>query len=292
MAITRLSNSGIATGGVLKYDTALAGYPGVMPAPTAADGGTGSTATVSFSTVTGATGYRAISTPGSFTGTGTTSPITVSGLTTGVAYTFQIQAQNALGYGGLSAASNSVTIAEPNSYESIATITITSDGTSAATFSSIPSTYKHLEFRGFVRAASAVTTGQMNWTLNNDNGSSKYNNIQIYGDGTNNTTISASGNTSTRGRMLYIPGDSYNANVFSAVRLMIMDYTQTTINRSMIYQGGYNTNGSTLSPNPNQWTIAGSSGYASSTAVSTVSFTNDSGGWKSGTTFALYGIKA
>lgn len=55
------------------------------------------------------TGYLAKSTPGCFTSTGASSPIVVSGLTTGTAYTFKVKATNAVGYGPCSAASNSVT---------------------------------------------------------------------------------------------------------------------------------------------------------------------------------------
>jgi len=55
------------------------------------------------------TEYLATSTPGCITGTAASSPITVSGLTTGTAYTFKVKAQNATGYGACSAASNSAT---------------------------------------------------------------------------------------------------------------------------------------------------------------------------------------
>jgi len=57
----------------------------------------------------GITSYLVISTPGCISNTGASSPIVVSGLTTGTSYTFKAQAQNASGYGALSAASNSVT---------------------------------------------------------------------------------------------------------------------------------------------------------------------------------------
>jgi hypothetical protein len=53
--------------------------------------------------------YTATSSPGGFTGTSATSPITVSGLTNGVAYTFTVKATNSEGQGSASAASNSVT---------------------------------------------------------------------------------------------------------------------------------------------------------------------------------------
>lgn len=55
------------------------------------------------------TGYKVTSLPGGITATGTASPITVTGLTNGTAYTFTVQAQNSIGYGAPSAASNSVT---------------------------------------------------------------------------------------------------------------------------------------------------------------------------------------
>lgn len=55
------------------------------------------------------TGYTVTSSPGGLTGTGSSSPIVVSGLTTGTAYTFTVTATNATGTGAASAASNSVT---------------------------------------------------------------------------------------------------------------------------------------------------------------------------------------
>lgn len=55
------------------------------------------------------TGYRVTSNPGGITATGAGSPIVVTGLTNGQAYTFTVQAQNAIGFSAASAASNSVT---------------------------------------------------------------------------------------------------------------------------------------------------------------------------------------
>lgn len=57
----------------------------------------------------GITGYIARSTPGCFTATGSSSPITISGLSSTTSYTFAVAAQNATGYGAYSAQSNSVT---------------------------------------------------------------------------------------------------------------------------------------------------------------------------------------
>ena len=79
-----------------------------------------SSASVEFTSTTYTTGgptysYVATSNPGSITGQASTSPITVSGLTNGTAYTFTVIAKNASGNStaGPSAASNSVTPLNP-----------------------------------------------------------------------------------------------------------------------------------------------------------------------------------
>ena len=94
-------------------------WPTTPGAPTigTATAGTSNCASVTFTAPACAgypatiTGYRVISTPGCFTNTGASSPVVVSGLTTGTSYTFKAQATNATGYGGLSCASNSITAA-------------------------------------------------------------------------------------------------------------------------------------------------------------------------------------
>ena len=55
------------------------------------------------------TGYTVTSSPGSLTGTGSSSPITVNGLTAGTAYTFTVTATNAIGTSSASSATSSIT---------------------------------------------------------------------------------------------------------------------------------------------------------------------------------------
>ena len=88
----------------------------VANAPTigTASGGACGTASVAFtapSCVGGGavTGYTAVSCPGFKTGTGTTSPVTVTCLTNGTAYTFKVNATNVFGPSAFSAASSSAT---------------------------------------------------------------------------------------------------------------------------------------------------------------------------------------
>jgi hypothetical protein len=84
-----------------------------VPTAVAASGGDAS-ASVSFTPPANVGGsaissYTAISTPGSFTGSAASSPVTVSGLTNGTAYTFAVWATNTYGPSAFSASSGSVT---------------------------------------------------------------------------------------------------------------------------------------------------------------------------------------
>lgn len=79
------------------------------------------------------TGYRVTSTPGSLTATGSSSPITITGLTNGTSYTFTVAAQNAVGYGPESTASNSVTPAAPSNWTRI--LNVAGDSSTSGTVS-------------------------------------------------------------------------------------------------------------------------------------------------------------
>ncbi|MFB2687161.1 DUF4347 domain-containing protein, partial [Shewanella mangrovisoli] len=92
------------------------------------------------------TTYTVTSNPGGFTGTGASSPISVTGLTNGVSYTFTVTATNSAGTGSASAASNSITPASPQSitfndpgvqnFGTSPTLTATSDSGLTPTFTS------------------------------------------------------------------------------------------------------------------------------------------------------------
>ena len=83
---------------------------------------------------TGSVTFTATSTPGSITGTGA-SPITVSGLSTGTAYTFTVTASTPGGTGPASAASNSVTpTATVPGAPTIGTATATSSTTATVVY--------------------------------------------------------------------------------------------------------------------------------------------------------------
>lgn len=109
--------------------------PGAPTIGTATAGNTEATVTFTAPASTGgaailAGGYTVTASPGGATGTGSSSPITVTGLTNGVSYTFTVTATNSAGTGAASAASNSITPASPQ--------TITFNDPGAQTFGTTP----------------------------------------------------------------------------------------------------------------------------------------------------------
>ena len=91
-------------------------FPAAPLIGTATNVGTGrayndGAATVTFTAQgpNAATSYTVTSSPGGYTATGSTSPITVQGLQSDTAYTFSVTATNAYGTSSVSSASNSVT---------------------------------------------------------------------------------------------------------------------------------------------------------------------------------------
>jgi len=117
--------SGIWTEQAVMQAVGAGNWPGNPGAPTIGTATAGdASASVTFTAPTNnggsaITSYTVTSSPGSLTGTGASSPVTVSGLTNGTAYTFTVTATNATGTGPASAASNSVTPVAPNYVEQV-----------------------------------------------------------------------------------------------------------------------------------------------------------------------------
>lgn len=94
-------------------------------------------ATVAFSPGEGGglpNSYRATSSPGGFTGTASSSPITVTGLQPTTSYTFSVTGTNNFGTSASSSNSNSVTITTVPDTPTIGTLTYVSDTSMTLTF--------------------------------------------------------------------------------------------------------------------------------------------------------------
>ena len=173
---------------ITKSGVAIADVPDAPTIGAVADLLSGSTASVAYTAAVrggAATTFTATSSPGGFTGTGS-SPITVSGLADSTAYTFTVTASNSTG-SATSGSSSSLTLVAPGKFESIASVTATSGATSVS-FTSIPGTYKFLQLR--VRA-SYIGTGNSRYTvrMNSDSGAN-YASHYVRGNG---STVVSSG---------------------------------------------------------------------------------------------------
>lgn len=284
----------MATGSVSPKRGKVVDIPANAPTiGTATDAVTGGTVSVPFTAGSTEIGgpvfsYRAVSNPGSITGTSTSSPITVSGLTNDTAYTFTVAAVNPTGTGPFSAASNSVTpTIPPTSFESIASATVGTGG--IITFSSIPSTYKHLQLRFITK--STYSTAHLGWgnsmvLVINGSSTTSYSHF-LYGNGTSVTGASGSGDNYINIYGTNASSASGMANMFSAGIVDIHDYTSTTKLKTFTTFAGLEINSAASQAGP-----ALNSGFISSTAaISNITVYSAFDNFASGSVFSLYGIK-
>ena len=230
--------------------------------------------------------YTAVSNPGSITGTGTSSPITVSGLTNSTAYTFTVAGVNATGTGPFSAASNSATpTVPPNSFESIASVVGTGSA-SSLTFNSIPSIYKYLQIRGVARdQAGGNASSNLQIRFNGDSGANYWSRF-IEGVGTN--PPQASYNSGGFLSINRFEQGTASASGYMGVGIVdIYDYASTTKAKTVLGSTGVNDNGTVYNS-----TDIVSGVWNSTSAITSITLINGFGNnWNTDTVFSLYGVK-
>lgn len=164
------------------------------------------------------------------------------------------------------------------SFESIATA---SGGTATISFTSIPSTYQHLQIRVLAQD-NTVSTGNLILQLNGNTGAN-YTRHYIDASG---SSVSAAGSTSDTSIIAgQIYGNNPSSNIFGVAIWDIHDYASTTKNKTVRAFGGFDANGT--------GNIRLTSGlFLSTAAITSVQLKNTTGGaFSSNSTFALYGIK-
>jgi hypothetical protein len=165
--------------------------------------------------------------------------------------------------------------ASTSSYESIATANGTgSSGT--ITFSSIPSTYTHLQVRAVAPVGNYIT-GKLQF--NSDTGSN-YTRHTLLGNGSNAQA------TNSGASQTYIQLGLGRSSYPYAMVIDILDYANTNKYKTMRMLAGFDTN------NTDGGEVCLESGlWMSTSAISTVTFGLTSGNYPTNAKFALYGIK-
>jgi hypothetical protein len=162
-------------------------------------------------------------------------------------------------------------------YESIATTTVGSGGSSSVTFSSIPSTYTHLQVRGIARRSSGNTNTIVRF---NSDSANNYSTHYLIGNG---STASAGAESSVS--RFYFDVLTASANSYSTSVMDILDYANTNKYKTARTLSGIDLNGS-----GSVWLASGS--WRNTAAITTVTLSLDSSAnFEQYSSFALYGIK-
>lgn len=171
------------------------------------------------------------------------------------------------------------------SYDSISTVTVGAGGASSIEFTSIPSTYTHLQIRGIARSTLGGSQGDwVNIQFNNDT-ASNYNWHLLYGDSSTSTPFSTGGgNSSNVTTLVRASASNATASVFGAGVIDILDYANTNKFKTVRSLTGFDSN-----------TVGGLTGLASGAWRSTSAITSiklNTTSFVQYSTFALYGIKS
>ena len=168
-----------------------------------------------------------------------------------------------------------------NSFESIQTVTVGSGGQSSISFSSIPSTYNHLQIRALTKSSNAGAG--LNWYVQaNSDTATNYSSHQLYADGASAGSNGSANATSFYGNQT--TGTS-NTNIFGVSIMDILDYSNTSKYKTARCLGGWDANGS------GDIELRSSSWRNTAAITSLLIFPEPSRTWGQYTQFALYGIK-
>jgi hypothetical protein len=160
------------------------------------------------------------------------------------------------------------------SFDFLSSATVPSGGLTSVTFANIPSTYKHLQIRALHLTNTAGSVSTM--YFNNDTTNSNYRNHLLYAFGASGST----GNNASpyapviQGGTLSAPG---------AMIMDILDYTNTSKNKTTMDLVGYDANGSGgIALNSVLW--------MNTNAITSITF-NANTTFQQYSKFSLYGVR-
>jgi hypothetical protein len=176
---------------------------------------------------------------------------------------------------GIYASQMSGEIGPIGAYDSIATVNASSGSLATITFSSIPSTYTHLQIRAMGRSDTGSEGAQVAYMQFNGDTGSNYSNTFLYGDGSSVISGRSSSQTSIGG--MGRSGTSQGNGI-----IQVMNYSNTTTNKTTIGRGSL----------ASQLVIATVGLWRNTGAITSVKLEPESGTIDTGSTFTLYGIKS
>ena len=171
----------------------------------------------------------------------------------------------------------------------IGAVTVGSAGASSITFSSIPSTYTHLQVRGITRSTNGSTNGISIYVrFNSDTATNySYHGLDTY-QGASAAIEAFGGASSTYAFAGIMPNSALLSNMFNATVIDILDYANTNKYKTTRSLSGYDMNGATTGYN---YLGLYSGSWRSTSAVSTITLLGASDNFAQYSSFALYGIK-
>jgi hypothetical protein len=176
-----------------------------------------------------------------------------------------------------------------SSYDSIATVTVGAGGSSSISFTSIPSTYKHLQIRGILRSNSANNYDNVSLRFNSDSGSN-YASHYLAGNGASASAYAWT--SAAQIESFYTAGGGGISNMFSATVIDILDYANTSKYKTTRHLNGFDNNGTGAFDFAKGAVLLSSGLWQNTSAISTVTLSVTVGGnFAQYSTFALYGIK-
>ena len=168
-------------------------------------------------------------------------------------------------------------------YELISTQLIATT-TTTITFSSIPTTYKHLQLRYTARGSRASTVDFMGIYFNGDTAANYwYHYLSADGSSVSSSSIISA---EVRARIGTIPASTASSNVFGSGVIDVLDYVATTKNKTV-----RTFNGHTDSASAGHQVALRSGLWNSTAAINSATLVALNAGFLSGSGFSLYGIK-
>ncbi len=171
-------------------------------------------------------------------------------------------------------------------YESIQTHVVGAGGQASVTFTSIPSTYKHLQIRGIWKDnRPTFTYDNVVIQYNGDTSTTTYAAHQAEGSGSG--TPAAAAFTSSSGTGIAYPQTIPNnsvASTFGAFVIDVLDYANTNKYKTNLVLSGFDTNGAGR--------VSVASGlWMNTNAITSITLAGFNGSWSQYSHFALYGSR-